>query len=904
MPESKLTGVQFVAATENSPIGTALVLRNGGFVWTNPALRTLLGYTETELEKLSINAIVHPHDRAAELEHRTQMFDRKTTMYQVDQRCVQKDGLPVSCCLTASLVLNVEGNPEFLMLMIQDDRRRKTEMAEAAVLIERLALATRTAGVGIWEWDIPNDVLIFDDQMFEIYGTHPSSGRLSNDIFRSAILPDQRERVTFELTEAIAGRSECNTEFSIETPSGEIRQIRSIATVLRDDTGAATRMIGTNRDVTAEKLHSAVQHEQSRFRAAIKAVEGVLWTNDGEGRMVGEQSGWAALTGQRFADYQGYGWAAAVHPDDAQPTVEAWNSAVAERRTFVFEHRVKRRDDIWRLFAIRAVPLFDRENGSIIEWVGVHTDITEQRKAEADVKAMNAELERRVASRTAALHDMAQQLERDVIELEQARRQAEAATAAKGTFLANMSHEIRTPMNGVIGFTELLLAGHLSAEQRRHAQIIADSSKAMMRLLNDILDLSKVEAGQITVTNEPFDLVHALKGCMKLIAPVVEHKGVGLECDFDPALPTVLKGDALRLRQIVLNLLGNAAKFTTEGTISLTACIPDGDQLVIEVRDTGIGISPERHQAIFEQFIQADSQTAGKFGGTGLGLAISSQLAVLMGGKITVESEVGIGTNFTLSLPLAPMLTDLAPSIVTLQPVTPAPRRADLRILVAEDHDVNRLLIYDMLAKLGFVPDLAINGQEAVTMVAAAVARSQPYALVFMDMQMPVMDGVDATRAIRNSGLDEAALPIVALTANAYAEDVAACLSVGMQGHVSKPFSLETLDGAIRQWARVGDIEPLQGAARFSAKIQALYRLRKKETLQRLDALVRAGTFADVELSEIGSMLHKLAGTAEMFGDVTLGVQAKALETGIEHWAEDDRAELIAGAAKALRRAA
>jgi PAS domain S-box-containing protein len=892
MPQSQLTGLQFVAAAENLPIGTALVLRDGRFVWTNVALRTLLGYSATEFESLSMDAMVHPDHRVAELAQRIQVFDGNSKGYQIEQRWVQKDGSPISCFLTASLVRGAVGNPDFLMLMIQDNRRLKTGEAENAVLIERLALATRTAGVGIWEWDIPTNALIFDDQMFEIYGTHPTPGRPCNDVFLSAVLPDQRERVIFELTEAIAGRSECDTEFPIKTPSGEIRQIRSIATVIRDASGVAFRMIGTNWDVTAEKLHNAVQHEQSRFRAAIQAVEGVLWTNDAEGRMVGEQPGWAALTGQRFADYQGYGWAAAVHPDDAQPSVEAWNSAVAERRTFVFEHRVKRHDGVWRLFAIRGVPLFDLENGSIIEWVGVHTDITEQRKAEAEIKAMNAELE------------MAHQLERDVIELEQARRQAEAATAAKGTFLANMSHEIRTPMNGVIGFTELLLAGDLNAEQRRQAEMIADSSKAMMRLLNDILDLSKVEAGQITLANEPFDLVHALKACMKLIAPAAEHKGVGLECDFDPALPAVVKGDALRLRQIVLNLLGNAAKFTTEGTIKLTASIPDGDQLVIEVRDTGIGIPPERHQAIFEQFTQADAQTAGRFGGTGLGLAISSQLAVIMGGKITVESEVDIGTSFTLSLPLAPMLTDLTLSSVAVQPVTPAARRAGLRILVAEDHDVNRLLITHMLAKLGFVADLATDGQEAVTMVAAAVACSQPYALVFMDMQMPVMDGMDATRAIRNSGLDEAALPIVALTANAYAEDVAACLAVGMQGHVSKPFSLETLEAAIRRWVPDGDVEPLQGAARFSSKIQDLYQLRKKETLERLDALVRAGTFEEVELSEIGSMLHKLAGTAEMFGDATLGVQAKALETGIEHWTGNERAERIADAAEALRRAA
>lgn len=403
------------------------------------------------------------------------------------------------------------------------------------------------------------------------------------------------------------------------------------------------------------------------------------------------------------------------------------------------------------------------------------------------------------------------QMERNLVD---ARVGAEKAADAKTRFLANMSHEIRTPMNGVLGFTQLLLDSDLPSEQKNHAQMILDSGNAMMRLLNNILDISKVEAGQENSTIAPMSSLHVLQSCVHLMAPIANQKQIGLNLEIEDTVPETVLADAHHLRQIILNLLGNAVKFTSIGSVTVTARADKAGagkiNMHVIVSDTGIGIPSDRLEAIFAPFEQAAPHTSTTFGGSGLGLTISRQLASIMGGTIEVHSTEGEGTTFHIQFPVgivsAPSAeTDIQaeePSAsVTNHPVeSPVVKACNGKILLAEDHDINQILIVEMIKRLGYQTVLAVNGEDAVEKVEAAAKEKTPFDLVLMDVQMPVMDGFEATKSIRQKGYSKEQLPILAITANAYSEDIEHCLQSGMQGHIAKPVMIDNLKSSLNSW--------------------------------------------------------------------------------------------------------
>ncbi|MEM8726683.1 MAG: ATP-binding protein, partial [Pseudomonadota bacterium] len=529
--------------------------------------------------------------------------------------------------------------------------------------------------------------------------------------------------------------------------------------------------------------------------------------------------------------------------------------------------------------------------------------------------------------------DVTERVELELL-LTRARRHAENAAHAKSEFLANMSHEIRTPMNGVLGFAELMLRGDLEPEQRRHTQMIVESGRSMMLLLNDILDLSKIEAGQISIDQTPTDLDATIEDCAALHRPTAEKKGLELHVERELRKGSEtgdssawLLTDGLRLRQIVLNLIGNAVKFTENGHVHVSYSIDD-DQFCVRIADTGIGISPSRLETIFKPFTQAESDTSRRFGGTGLGLSISRQLAELLGGFIDVESEPGVGSCFTLTLPATRALPNCAPA-PDAEAAPTSPETAVLpqsaRILLAEDHDVNRMLVVEMLERCGQSVDIAHDGNEAISLVIDSIMRGTPYDLVLMDIQMPGCDGYAATRAIRAEGIRAGTLPIIALTANAFPEDIAAARDAGMQAHLAKPLDFAALARVLQRWLPtriVSDDDPEPSSAGTSApetcdvateelsarrqqglvqspSLVSRWHERRREAIEAVEAALEYEVLGVDEANakrraDLAQLVHKIAGTAAMFGEPELGDQAAAFERALRMELSHDVQEALA----------
>lgn len=601
-------------------------------------------------------------------------------------------------------------------------------------------------------------------------------------------------------------------------------------------------------------LANAAHAEEARRYAATfdKAAVGIAHVTP-DGRFLSVNHRFAAIAGYSEEELVGLHFRHISHPDDY---VEDARSAAALIERKAESYSIEKR--------------YIRKDGSII-WINLTVSLVRDAAGDPDFFV-------------------------SIVEDVSARRSAELASAAKSTFLANMSHEIRTPMNGILGFADLLLDGELPPEQRRQVKMIADSGRSLLRLINDILDLSKIEAGQMDIANEPFELAHALNACLNLVRPTADQKGLALTAMFDPALPHMVMGDGLRLRQIVLNLLGNAVKFTEAGSVSLVARALPNERIEVSVEDTGLGIEPERQAAVFGKFVQADARIAGRYGGSGLGLSISTHLAKLMGGTLSLESTLGSGSRFTLKVPIE-FLCDVTPSAPKL-----GSDRIDFtgaRILVAEDHDVNQELIRAMLGRLGCTVDIAPDGAKAIDMAADAERGGVPYDLLFMDIQMPVMNGMEAARALRNLGIGAERLAVVALTANAHEEDVVAALAAGMQDHLAKPVRLNALRETMLKWLPMasGSAVGLEESDAIEA-LRDSYLTRRKEVEEAVGDLRAASAPSAVELATLASLAHKLAGNAAMFGEPAVGEAALLVEEALIDSAREDR--LTDGAAAAL----
>ncbi|MFC5461067.1 MHYT domain-containing protein [Massilia niabensis] len=558
-------------------------------------------------------------------------------------------------------------------------------------------------------------------------------------------------------------------------------------------------------DITERReMVGALRASENQFRSLIGTIPGISYRSriEGEHPMVFISDAVERVAGYPAHDFIGDPpgarprrcFGALIHAADRVRVSEAIESALAEDRPYLVEYRLLHADGSTRWLWENGTGV--RNDAGELTWLdGVILDISERRTMEE------------------ALRD--------------AKDAAEQAAAARATFVANMSHEIRTPMNSILGFTDVLLDGELAPEQRRHLDTVRNAGRSLLRLLNEILDTAKLEKGAVELEINDFNLLSLIDELSSTLAANARAKGLQVDIHYDPALPTNLRGDELRIRQVLTNLLDNAIKFTASGSVLLRA-EPQGDQLHFSVTDTGIGIAPERLQAIFDPFTQADSSMTRRFGGTGLGTTISKQLVELMGGKIWAESTVGEGTTFHVLLPL--VVARFAPQQARVRTACALP---PLRVLAADDVPQNLELLQLLLARRGHTMTAVSDGAAVVE-----IAGRQDFDLVLMDFQMPVLDGLRATRLIREQA--EAAgrprVPVIAMTASVLLEHRRAAAEVGMDGFASKPVDWTTLSHEI---ARVLGIT--QGTSQGAGAAGALGPALERQVLNRAGGLHRWG---------------------------------------------------------------
>mgnify|MGYP003662993682 CR=1 FL=1 len=629
--------------------------------------------------------------------------------------------------------------------------------------LQTLEMAEAISGIGHWRLDLATNRVVWSDEVYRIHGVDRADFDPSLHDALAFYHPDDRGPLGERLAMAARTGEGFEGRYRLIRADGEERRVVSRCGTERREDGSMAALYGVFQDVTeTERTHRRVEKSEARYRLLADRATDIIVTYGTDGLLTYVSPSIEAVAGLKPQEMIGKPVTSLILSEDVPAVVERFKALVhkvGDATGDRLRYRATGRDGTVLWFETRTAVIRDAA-GAVVEFQDVVRDISETKK-----------------------------LEDQLIE---ARDRAEAGARAKSEFLANMSHELRTPLTSVIGFAGLLQASeNLPDVERGHADRIQTASDALLSVINDILDYSKLEAEAVDMEPRAFAPRALAEGAAAIIEAQCRNKGLALAVEIDPALPQGLTGDEGRLRQVMLNFLSNALKFTPRGRVSLVVGgrpADDGRWLLrVSVTDTGIGLSPDQVATMFDRFTQGDASTTRVYGGTGLGLAISRRLVELMGGEVGVDSRPGEGSTFWLevALPEAEAVTG------TVIEETPMPSQG-YRILVADDAEANRELIVAILAGLGLEADAVCDGAEAVD-----AARTGLYDLVLMDMQMPVMDGLAATRAIRAMDGPAAGLPILALTANVQREQVDRCLAAGMDGHLGKPIQITELAEAL-----------------------------------------------------------------------------------------------------------
>jgi PAS domain S-box-containing protein len=846
-----------------------VIFQEQHFVFTNQAMADMLGYSIEDLLNFTaddIERILHPEDQERVQRYTRERLRGQPVPSRYELRLIRKDGSMCWCEVFVTLI-EYQGKPanQVAYIDITERKRMEAELQYSRALLQATLESISEAIVVVSQ---QGSVITCNQSFLDLMGL-PASWR---DI------PSQLERLTRIIRQVkdpqaflaqiatLQNDGESEGYDTFEMHDGRI--IERYSEPYRVG-GVVAGRVWSLRDITERKRAEIALRESQAYLKAIfdNAGVGISLTN-GEGTAyIDCNERWAEMLGIRRADLIGRSPLDFTYAEDKDYNQRLLQALVRGEIThYHMEKRYIRRDQsvFWGDLSVTAIC---DDQGTPERLLGIIADITERKQAEEELK--------------------------------EAWFAAEGATRAKSQFLANMSHEIRTPMNAVIGMTTLLLDTPLTEEQRDYIETIQVSGDALLTLINDILDFSKIEAGKMDIDHAPFNVRACVEEALQLVAPRADEKHLHLSSSIDEQVPDHLIGDIARLRQILINLLSNAVKFTEQGEAVVTVggkeqAIPHDArphyELHIRVCDTGIGIAPERIDRLFQAFSQGDASTTRKYGGTGLGLVITRRLAELMGGTIWVDSTEGKGSTFhvTLTLPVSTAAAREPGAALHYRP-SAAPRQSidhqmaqhcPLDILLAEDNVTNQKVALGILGKLGYRADVAINGIEVIKAM-----EQHRYDVVLMDVQMPEMDGVEATRFIRAHWPPEEQPRIIAMTAHALKGAHEWLLQSGMDGYISKPVRLDVLMNALHAAA-----EPLHTLSVPSAPADAA------------DATDAA--LVPVDTAVLRECLGMVADYADQQADEFLGaflddtfLHIRAMSQAVAH----DNAQQLRRAAHALR---
>ena len=614
----------------------------------------------------------------------------------------------------------------------------------------RLEMVMEGVDLGVWFCDLPFSDLDWDARCKAHFGLTPET-QVTIDLFYRYILEDDHEATRLAITRSIESAAPYDIVFRTLGPDEILRWIRAVGRTSYNLQGEPVRFDGITLDVSREhQAELARQKMEERCVALVRATSSIVWTCDPQGRFVEPQREWESYTGSAWSKHQGLGWRDCVHPEDLTTLWAGFETAWLNRDLFLAHARLwSQESGAYRYSEFRAVPLMS-EGNVLREWIGAVSDVHDRRESEL-----------------ALIH----------------------ASRMKSQFLANMSHELRTPMAGVQGMLDLLYDTPLTEHQKESLDTIYDCSRSLLAVLDDVLDLSRIEAGKLVLNERVYDLQKKVDKTMALFRLQAQERGLWLRANIEEGVPTALVGDPDRIRQLLTNLVSNALKFTHQGGVDLRVS-QRGERLRFAVQDTGIGIADADLAKLFRPFVQVEATTARKYGGTGLGLSIVKRLVELMGGTLAAESVPGQGSTFWFELPIRrPSPADLEKSRLPEAPHRQLPAAS---VLVVEDNLVISKILVSQLQKFGLAVESVDRGAKAIEAVTA-----QAFDLIFMDCQMPELDGYQTTARLREQGCR---LPIVALTAHAMSGERERCLEAGMDDYLTKPLSLDDLRNKLEQW--------------------------------------------------------------------------------------------------------